>query len=451
MMNDLFGTDGIRGFSNEELSPERILRIARGIGNYIIQYAGDSESNHKVIIGYDTRQSNLMIEHALIAGFTSCGIDVIKVGILPTPAIAFLTKKYDCDLGIVVSASHNPYYYNGIKIFDRYGYKITKEEEKKIEQHYNQNNNKFGNETIGEVLFWEAKGSSDYLDYLSVSVPITNEGSKLVIDCANGAASNIAPKYFKDLGFEIVSINDRPDGKNINKACGSMDTSLLEHQVKSSKAIMGIAFDGDADRCILVDDQGHRLTGDEMLTMIALYYKDNGELFNNTIATTIMTNLGLINHIIHYGIEIEITPVGDKNVTMCMKENQIVLGGESSGHLMFSKYSTTSDGLLTALLFIQMIQTLKQPISMLRKASFMYPNKLINIPCNASWDMPRYIQAKIEKVQTQLGDRGRVFIRKSGTEHLVRILVEAHDLNEVMSISKYFEEVIVKDTLLIRN
>ena len=426
-MGRLFGTDGIRGKANQyPMDGPTAFRV----GQAMVPALKGEDSRVRIVIGRDTRISGHMLEGALSAGITSMGGETVSVGILPTPAIALFTVRMKAHAGIVISASHNPFEDNGIKVFDHNGFKLSDEQEAVIESLVLENNfSKFMPlpENLGRI---EAisNGLHQYVDFLKGHFPkdFSLDGMKIVLDTANGATSKAAPLLFEALGVDLSVIHHYPDGININDRCGSQHTADLEAEVVKREADAGFAFDGDGDRLIAVDETGKRLTGDQILLICARSMKGRGLLNNNLLVSTVMSNLGLARACREYGIERRESPVGDRYVLADMQAHGAVVGGEESGHIILLNQHTTSDGIITALkLLVAMIEN-NEILSELGRLMSVYPQKLINVPVRKKPDIatvPQLAQA-VRQVSTELGDEGRVLVRYSGTQNLCRVMVE---------------------------
>jgi phosphoglucosamine mutase len=429
-MGRLFGTDGVRGIANQELTIELAYKLGQ-TGAYVLT----KEKKHKpvILIGRDTRISGEMLEAALMAGICSVGADAVSVGIVPTPAIAYLTRKYQADAGVVISASHNPVEYNGIKFFNSEGYKLSDELEFKIEEIILD-----GKETlelptgtdIGRITYQE-QGIEDYISYVKSLAKIDLSGLKIAIDCANGASCVSAPETLKQLGAEVHIIHNEPDGTNINKNCGSTHMDDLKLFVKEIGAHIGIAFDGDADRCLAVDEKGELVDGDQIMAICGHYLKQNNKLRKDTIVATVMSNLGLFMMGKEKNIQIEQTKVGDRYVLEKMREDGYSLGGEQSGHVIFLDYNTTGDGLITAVHLLEVLNETGQSLSELAKIMTIMPQVLVNAKV-ANDKKYNYledgkIKEAIETLEQKFAGEGRVLIRPSGTEPLIRVMIEGKD------------------------
>ncbi len=436
MSVSLFGTDGVRGVANKELSADLAFRLGRSAA-YII--AMKTSKKPKIIIGKDTRISGDMLENALTAGICSAGVDVVKVGILPTPGIAFLTRDLNAAAGAVISASHNPVEDNGIKFFGSDGYKLSDKNEDEIEKLVNkQEEIPFPVGTkVGRV--YEIRDAADkYVEFAKSTVDTALNDIKVVIDCANGASYQTSPRALEDLGAEVIKINNEPDGTNINKNCGSTHMENVKEAVQKYNAHIGIAHDGDADRVILVDENGEEVDGDKIMAACAIYMKEQGELKNNTLVVTVMSNLGLHLALKDSGIRILQTKVGDRYVLEKMKETGAVFGGEQSGHIISLEHNTTGDGLITALQMLQIMKKTGKKMSQLASLMNKLPQVLKNVRVENKHEAMKNpdFNSAVEKAQESLEGRGRILVRPSGTESLVRIMVEGPDEKELQKITE---------------
>ncbi|TCK90587.1 phosphoglucosamine mutase [Natranaerovirga hydrolytica] len=429
-MGRLFGTDGVRGIANQDLTIELAFKLGQA-GAYVLT----KENKHKptIIVGRDTRISGEMLTSALIAGICSVGANAIAIGVVPTPAVSYLTKKYKADAGIVVSASHNPVEYNGIKFFNQKGYKLSDAIEEEIESIILDNKEMIQLPTgtdIGTVKY-KKESIEEYIDYVKQIVDIDFKGLKVVIDCANGASYASAPETLRQLGAEVYIIHNEPDGKNINKNCGSTHMDDLKNYVIQLKADIGIAFDGDADRCLAVDEKGNLIDGDQIMSICGLFMKENNQLKKDTIVATVMSNLGLSLMGEENDIQIKQTKVGDRYVLEEMVKNSYNLGGEQSGHIIFSDYNTTGDGLITAVHILEVLKRKNKPLSEIAKVMTVLPQVLINAKVDNSkkqdYLKDEVINQAIKKVEEKFEGQGRVLIRPSGTEPLVRVMIEGKD------------------------
>jgi len=427
----LFGTDGIRGAANEEpMTPETVLRLGRAAGHHF-QTSGDRR--HKVVIGKDTRLSGYMFETALAAGLTSMGVDVLLVGPMPTPGIAFLTRSLRADAGVAISASHNPYHDNGIKFFGPDGFKLADAAEAKIEALM------FGDALNGIRPTGHGIGKAYRIDdadgrynvFLKNVLPrdLSLDGLRIVVDCAHGAAYRIAPTVLSELGADVIAIGVSPDGHNINDGCGATHVAPLRERVLAEKADIGIALDGDADRCILVDEKGEEVDGDHVLAILGLAMQQSGNLAGATVVATVMSNFGLEVALRERGIALERTPVGDRYVVERMVEGGFRLGGEKSGHIICLDHATTGDGMVTALSVLACMKLGGRSLSEGRDLLRSYPQRLVSLRVKErrSLDSIPSVVGAIAEAEDSLGGRGRVVVRFSGTEPLARVMVEGEE------------------------
>jgi len=444
-MGKLFGTDGIRGIANQyPITCEIALKTGQAVGRFT------QKNGYKtVIIGKDTRISGDMLEAALAAGVASTGVDVLLAGVIPTPGVAYLCSSIkDVGAGIVISASHNPYQDNGIKIFKQGGEKLSDEQENQIEK-YILNSNNVPRGSVGKIAVI-SDSLKKYSGFLLAMFPFKKPDKKLklVVDSSNGAASKIARMVFHDKLFDAQFIYDSPDGKNINKSCGSQHTQKLQRMVIKEKADIGLAFDGDADRFIAVDENGTEITGDRVLAVCVKFAKERGNLNKNIVVSTIMSNIGLGNTLDSLGIRHIKAAVGDRNVLEEMKRSGAVIGGEDSGHIIFLNDHTTGDGILSALKLLEVMMETNQSLSSLTSIMTVYPQVLMNVEIDKS--RPDFMKIKtiadtIKMVEKKLGDKGRVLIRYSGTQPLLRVMVEGPDQNQVEQYCLDICESIKKD------
>ena len=423
-MSKYFGTDGFRGKANCDLTVEHAYKIGRFIGHY---YGKDHKC--RIVIGKDTRLSSYMFECALCAGITASGADAYTMHVTTTPSVAYIARTEEFDCGIMISASHNPFFDNGIKLINGQGEKmevaVINEVEKYLDGEYGDIPYATG-ENIGRVID-HASGRNRYIGYLVALATHSYKGMKIGLDCANGSTWMIAKSIFDALGAETHVINNTPDGINVNTNCGSTHIEHLQEYVKAHKLDAGFAFDGDADRCLAVDENGDLVDGDKILYIYGCYLKEKGMLTNNTVVTTVMSNFGLYKAFDEVGIAYEKTAVGDKYVYENMRQNGHLIGGEQSGHIIFSKYATTGDGLLTAIKLMEVMLTKKQPLSVLAEPMKVYPQVLKNVRVtdkDAAMNDPD-VQAAVDAVTENLGSQGRILLRKSGTEPVLRVMVEA--------------------------
>lgn len=427
-MRKYFGTDGVRGIANTELSPELCYQLARAAG----QVLGD-ETSRKVLIGRDTRISGDMVFASLVAGLTSSGYDVLDLGITPTPAVAHLVREYEASFGIVISASHNPYEFNGIKFFSSKGLKLPDEVEFEIEDlidNPGKSNNYPSHQDIGRVID-EDRAHRTYIDFLKSKVDLDLTGMKIVLDCASGATTTVAPELFKELGGEIIVLNQDYDGININQDSGSTNPELIQKAIRENDADIGLAFDGDGDRLIAVDEKGEIVDGDHFLAILASHMKKEGKLRNNTVVGTVMANIGLDRFLKEEGIDFIKTAVGDRYVLDSMLENDYPIGGEQSGHFIFIDDNTTGDGILSGLKLLEVMKSTGKKLSELNSLMTSYPQVLknANVPNDKkhSYQEDSVIVEEISKTESLFDGNGRVLIRPSGTEPLVRVMIEGED------------------------
>jgi phosphoglucosamine mutase len=427
MANKYFGTDGIRGRANTKITPDLALRVWQAAGLVFLR----GEHRHRVLIGKDTRLSGYMIETALIAGFTSVGMDVFQTGPMPTPAVAMLTRSMRADAGVMISASHNAYDDNGIKLFGPDGYKLSDEIEHEIEKLIDSD---LGKRLAGSADLGRAKridGVQDrYIEYAKRTLPrnLSLEGLRIVIDCANGAAYKVAPAALWELGAEVLEIGVEPDGFNINRECGSTSPEALATKVREMRADVGIALDGDADRVIIADEKGHMVDGDQLLAVIAEAFKDDGRLTKPGIVATVMSNLGLERHLAAQGISMARTPVGDRHVLERMRAHGINVGGEQSGHIILSDFTTTGDGLVAALQVLAVVQNSGKPVSQVCHRFEPLPQVLKNVRYKSGKPLEDVkVKSAIASAEERLNGHGRLVVRSSGTEPVIRVMGEGDD------------------------
>ena len=423
-MGKYFGTDGFRGEANKKLTVEHAFKVGRFLGWY---YGQDYKA--RIVIGKDTRRSSYMFEYALAAGLTASGADAFLLHVTTTPSVSFVVRTEDFDCGIMISASHNPYYDNGIKIISGSGKKIEAEVEEKIEAYIDGELGELPlatGENIGRTVDYVA-GRNRYIGHLIAMATRSFKNTKVGLDCANGSASSIAKSVFDALGAKTYVIHNEPDGTNINRGCGSTHIEELKKFVLAKGLDVGFAFDGDADRCIAVDENGRVIDGDLILYICGKYLKEEGQLTNNTVVTTVMSNLGLYKAFDKAGISYEKTAVGDKYVYANMCANSHCLGGEQSGHIIFSKYATTGDGILTALMVMGVMMDKKVSLSTLASEVKIYPQLLKNVRVADKKEVKdnEAVQSDVEAVSKELGEDGRILVRESGTEPVIRVMVEA--------------------------
>jgi len=430
-MGLLFGTDGVRGIANKELTPELAFKIGMAGARVLTK---NSYRISKILVGKDTRLSGDMLESALVAGFCSMGAHVYKAGVLPTPAVSYLTQKYEMDAGVVISASHNSMEYNGIKFFDCKGYKLSDELENEIED-YVLNKKEFDElptgENVGYCVDFEC-GVDEYTDFIVSTADCDLSGMKIAVDCANGAASACAKKIYQKLGMRVCIINDKPDGININDKCGSTHMESICGMVLNGDFDIGFALDGDADRLMAVDEKGKLVDGDKIMAICSSELKKQGKLKNNTVVATVMSNLGFFNALRDNGIKYEQTKVGDRYVLEKMIENGYNLGGEQSGHIIFLDYNTTGDGLMTSVQLACALKKSNKNLSALADMVTVLPQVLKNAKIKNEHKLTymndAVISKEIKRIEDMFNGNGRVLIRPSGTEPLVRVMLEGNDI-----------------------
>ena len=437
-MKKYFGTDGIRGIANKTLTPEFTFKLGRVLGSVL----NNNEEKINILIGRDTRISGELLEYALVSGLLSVGANVMRLGVVSTPAVAFLTKSLNAQAGVMISASHNPYQDNGIKVFGCDGYKLKDDLENKIEEMIDLPDTleRSVNDKIGVVENY-FEGQHKYLSYLQKTISNTFENIKIAIDCANGGTSFLAPHLFVNLGAEVMLINNNPDGTNINVNCGSMYIETLQKFVLEKQADIGIAFDGDGDRLIAVDEKGQVVNGDFILYVLGKHMKQLGLLKNETIVSTVMSNIGYYKALEAIGIKSVKTQVGDRYVLEEMLSSGYNLGGEQSGHIICLDYSSTGDGLLTAVQLINCLVESNSTLSEATKEIKNYPQILKNIKVNNKEKVlsEEQLLNKIKQVEDKIVNNGRVLVRASGTESLIRVMVEAETETEC---EKYVSEIV---------
>lgn len=443
-MAKLFGTDGVRGKAGSVLTAELAMKLGQAAGHVFLEENGGKTG--VVIVGRDTRISGQMLECALTAGLTSVGIQVISAGVVPTPAVAFLVRKFKALAGAVISASHNPFEDNGIKFFSASGTKLRDDQEETIEAVLQ-----------GQVAVQPAEGKAIgryaqvdeaievYKDYLDELMSVNGRDYRLVVDCANGAASQLAQEVFERANLNVIMMGDRPNGTNINVNCGSTHLEQLQKRVLAEGADAGLAFDGDADRFLAVDEKGNVVDGDRLMAIYALAMKEGHRLANNQLVVTVMSNLGLKLAMREAGIELVETQVGDRYVNEGMTKSGAVLGGEQSGHIIFREYNSTGDGMISAIMLLNIMNHKRVPLSVLADAAMTsLPQVLVNVPVTKKegWkDIPA-IQDAIAKAEAELGETGRVLVRASGTENLLRVMVEGKDQKEIETMANAIADVV---------
>jgi phosphoglucosamine mutase len=448
-MSRLFGTDGVRGLANRDITSESALKLAQAAAIVLGEQARARGQKPIAVIGRDPRISGEFLAAAISAGLASSGVDVFDAGVIPTPATSFLTADLDADFGVMISASHNPAPDNGIKFFSRGGHKLDDAVEDAIEKALSAKPLTPIGAEIGHVKeFADAK--SRYLVHLQGTLSNSLKGIKVVVDCANGAASDLAPKAFHDAGAEVVVIGNEPDGYNINLGCGSTHLSALQAAVVEHGADVGIAHDGDADRTLAVDATGAIVDGDQIMAILAVAAKSRGDLSRNTLVATVMSNLGLKIAMKQAGIEMIETKVGDRYVLEVIREGGYTLGGEQSGHLIFARHATTGDGILTGLQLLAQMSSTGKSLQELASAMKVYPQVLINVPevDKSKVNSDPELQKVVQEAKTELGETGRVLLRASGTEPLVRVMVEAQDAGTAQSWAERIARVVEKQLKL---
>ena len=444
-MARLFGTDGIRGIFNQEPVTQE---MGYKLGRAVVSYFKGMGDRPRIVIGRDTRLSGKILENAIASGILSMRVEPILLGELPTPGVAFVTKDFAADAGIMISASHNPSEYNGFKIFSQEGYKLTDEAELHIEDLILSDLSPTS--LKGEADLSQEKGSYDpgeeYLSFLQHTLPEKSafEDMKIILDCANGATCRIAPVLFERMGAEVESLFVTPDGKNINQDCGSQHPETLYTTVLGKGADLGLAFDGDGDRLVAVDEKGNVLTGDQVLIICTKTLRDRGQLKSNLVVSTVMSNMGLRVALKDLGVEHLSTKVGDRHVLEEMRTRNAILGGEESGHIIFLQYHTTGDGLLSALQLVSAMQTSGRPLSSLSSLMTLFPQVLINVPVKNKPEISSVpeLEEALQKVETSLGQKGRVLLRYSGTEPVCRIMVEGEHHEEIDAYARQIADVI---------
>ncbi|MCQ2513769.1 MAG: phosphoglucosamine mutase [Ruminococcus sp.] len=438
-MGRLFGTDGARGIANKELTPQLAMNIGRAAAMVLISNEVEQPT---IIIGKDTRLSGDMLEGALIAGLCSVGANVKLLGVVPTPAVAYLVGKYSADAGIMISASHNPYEFNGIKIFSSEGTKLPDDLENRIEEIVLDNVVDYKVAEKGRIGKVEVvdNAADDYIEHVVKSIDMDLEGMEVALDCSNGSSSRTAEKLFTKLGAKVHMLFDKPDGVNINKDCGSTHIGKLQSYVREHKLCCGLAFDGDADRCLAVDENGNLVDGDYLIAICAKDMKDRGVLKKNAAVGTVMTNMGFNKFCDDNDIHFVSTKVGDRYVLEAMLREGYNIGGEQSGHIIFLDYATTGDGELSGAMVLSIMKRTGEKLSNLAKVMERFPQVLINVTVSNEAKLSFYtdkeIKAEIKRVTDILGDRGRILIRVSGTEPLVRVMLEGENLEEIQSLAE---------------
>ncbi len=444
-MGRLFGTDGVRGIANGDLTVELATNIGRAAA-MVVEEAINRQPTF--LVGKDTRLSSDMLEAALAAGLCSTGANVVLLGVVPTPAVAYLVKRYGADAGIMLSASHNPFEYNGIKIFSNEGFKLLDSQEEEIEKIVLDQLKPYSIRSGREIgAITRAKtAADDYVEYLKTTVECDLTGLRVALDCANGSASVTAQKLFEGLGAHCDIFHANPDGRNVNDHCGSTHVEELGKLVREGSYDAGLAFDGDADRCLAVDEHGELVDGDRLIALFAYHLKEQGKLKNNTFVATIMSNLGLFQFAKSHGIGTRATKVGDRYVLECMRQEDFCIGGEQSGHIIFRDYMPTGDGQLTGIQLLSLLKVFRKPLSEAAGVMRVFPQTLLNIRATpqmkAALDCDEHVQTCIRSLNDSLGENGRILVRPSGTEPLIRIMVEGQNLSEIEQIAQEIASVI---------
>ena len=444
-MGRLFGTDGVRGIANKELTPELAFNLGKA-GTFVLSRESKRPT---IIIGKDTRVSGDMLENALTAGILAVGGNVIKAGVIPTPAVAFLTRYYKADAGIVISASHNTFEYNGIKFFNSEGFKLDDLIEEKIEDIIISSidvNSHITGDLIGKCLEAEESAAELYAEHLIQTADYRLDGKKVVLDCANGASYQVARRVYERLGAEVVTIGDSPNGVNINDGCGSTHPENLQERVAAEGAFIGLAFDGDADRLIVSDEKGRVLDGDKTIAICAKMLKSEGRLKDDKVTATVMSNIGFHKAMEAEGISVDVTGVGDRYVLESMLETGCVIGGEQSGHIIFLEYTTTGDGILSSLQFVKAVLASGKPASELADEIVIYPQVLVNARINndykKTYAKDPEVEEAIRTAEEKMAGSGRVLIRPSGTEPLVRVMLEGSDAEQIKELAQELADLI---------
>ena len=442
----LFGTDGIRGVANRDLTAEIALDVAVAAAHILVEGFADKSVRPRAIVGQDSRASGEFLEAAVVAGLTSAGVDVYRVGVLPTPAIAHLVASTGADLGVMISASHNAMPDNGIKLFQRGGGKLDDAIEAAIEARVGEPWERPTGRGVGRSII-DSDAAEVYLRHLLSSVKTSLKGLKIVVDCANGAASFVSPEALRRAGADVVAIYNLPDGWNINDGCGSTYLDKLRAAVLAEKADFGIAHDGDADRCLAIDENGADIDGDFIMTILARAAMEAGKLKSNTIVGTVMSNLGFIHAMKDAGINVVTTAVGDRYVLEEMLKNDFSLGGEQSGHVIIREFANTGDGVLTALALAQEVAKSGKSLSQLASAMNRFPQILINVKdvAKEKLDASKAISDAVKLAEQSLGDAGRVLLRASGTEPLVRVMVEASSDSLAKEVAEKLAKVVEQE------
>lgn len=445
-MGRLFGTDGVRGIANESLTPELALQIGRAAAKVLLRESKSSKPT--ILIGKDTRASGDMLEAALTAGFTSVGCNVLSVGVVPTPAVAYLVCKYGCEAGVMISASHNPCEYNGIKIFQKTGYKLDDSIEEEIEAIILDNAEEIPVVTggaVGNRLYCKT-AVKDYVEHVVSTTSVRFDGLSIALDCANGSASVCAKEIFTSLGAKCIMLSDTPDGVNINHNCGSTHPEELMRFVKDAGLDLGLAFDGDADRMLAVDENGELVDGDKVIAICAKRMKDEGKLAKNTAVVTVMSNMGFFKFCKDNDIDCAKTAVGDRYVLERMLKDGYNIGGEQSGHVIFLDYASTGDGELSGVQLLETVVKSGKKLSELAKIMRVYPQVLINVTVTPEgkqkYNNDEYIISAVQQAEMELSGEGRVLVRVSGTEPLIRVMLEGSDIDQITKLGNAIADVV---------
>ncbi|OWZ84446.1 phosphoglucosamine mutase [Natranaerobius trueperi] len=440
-MPELFGTDGIRGIANKDLTPDFCLKLGRAAGEFL------KERGDTVLIGRDTRLSGTMLEASLAAGLTSVGLNVELLGIVSTPMVAYLTNKKDVAGGAMISASHNPVPDNGVKFFDDKGYKLSEDHEITIEDLLNRELSRPTGIEVGKISKIDKDYDEEYIFQLLKNHPLDLTNYKIVLDCAFGATYKVAPRIFKDLGAEVIALNTQPKGEYINVECGSTDPELASKAVIDHKADLGFSFDGDGDRIIAIDEEGNQTNGDKIMTILASYYKEQNKLSNNILVTTVMSNLGLKLALEEKEIIVKETKVGDRYVLEEMKRSNSILGGEQSGHIINLLDNTTGDGVLTALKLMEVITSKRESLKSLASIMKELPQVLVNVKVSGKKraSNSQNVQNAKNNAEKKLGETGRVLLRPSGTEPVIRVMVEGKDRELLHQVANDITQVIKEE------
>lgn len=442
-MARIFGTDGVRGLANRDITAELALNLASSAARVLGRDAFDHGERPRAVVGYDSRISGQFLESAVCAGLAAAGVDVYRLGVLPTPGVAFLVGSLNADFGVMLSASHNPMPDNGIKFFAAGGHKLPDEVEDLIEAGLDQEWELPTGADVGRIEDYPT-AVSEYVDHLVAAVANRLEGVRLVVDCANGAASTVAPDAYAKAGAHVVPINAEANGTNINESAGSTHIDLLAEIVRDMDVDLGLAHDGDADRCLAVDADGNVVDGDQILAILAIALKERGELPHNTVVSTVMSNLGFKNAMRERDIDVVQTAVGDRYVLESMRDNGFGLGGEQSGHVILAKHATTGDGVLTGLLLAARIAASGQTLAELGAVVERLPQVLVNVGNvdRSAVGINRTVMKAVDEATAELGDSGRVLLRPSGTEPLVRVMVEAPTEGQANEVANRLAEVV---------